>query len=376
MRIAQLTYSCTPPVGGADVYAVLLHSTLSAEGYDCVVYQATSPEGCQWARQIRGPCGRSFWAAPLGLRRLRRELEGYDILIAHYANYHWAVDWHPRTILISHGVWWDDRPRALRSRIKRALTRRAYRLATAVVANDTFFFREMGLGVQPGTAPHSAIEPGRWYLPNGVDTDLFRPSPSKPHSSEPVVLVPRNLYRNRGVHLAIEALALLRREVPARMTVVGAVGQPEYARACEALVRRLGLSSCVQFAGPVPWERMPEVYQSVTVTLVPTVCGEGTSLAALESMASGVPCVGTAVAGLLDLPLVHCEPTPQGLSTGLLHALESADEIASRQRAAVVREFTLARWRASWLGVVEEVTRGTPSPSAPGPSAAGGRGRG
>ncbi len=359
MRIAQITYSYTPVVGGADVYARLLHETFLAAGWESVVYQAPRPgAGGDEVRLIPATLlsrsGRGqFWTAPLGLRHSRRELEGFDVLVAHYANYQWPVAWHPRTILLSHGVWWDDRPKALRSRIKRALSRRACASSAAVVANDTFFLREMGLAVEPGAAPHAEVAPRHWFVPNGVDTGRF--SPREGPADPPRILVPRNLYRNRGVHLAIEAMALLAAETDAVMEIAGADGQPAYAAWCRRRAAELGLEGRVRFLGPTPWERMGELYRAAAVTLIPTLCGEGTSLAALESMACGTPCVGTAVAGLLDLPVVHAAPEPTALARALERTLRERDDLARSQRESVVRDYSLARWAESWLRIVRTV---------------------
>lgn len=363
MRIAQVTYSYKPVVGGADVYARLLHETFTARGWESVVWQAPR-EGAEGDEvrilpEIPG-CGRlpTFWRAARGVRLILEQLAAFDVVIAHYANYHLPLAGHPCAILLSHGVWWDDRPGDPRSLWKREVTRRAFRRAAAVVANDTFFLREMGLWAPAAQHAHAETSPGCWYVPNGVDTERFAPAERPRGSGPPVVLVPRNLYRNRGVHLAIGALAHVA-DRSVTMEVVGADGQAGYAEECRRLVERLGLSNRVRFRGSIAWDDMPEVYRASDVTLIPTLCGEGTSLSALESMACGVPCVGTAVAGLLDLPLVHASPEPHALASALERVLRDPAGIAERQRAAVLREFTLERWRESWLRIVEGAVGGS-----------------
>lgn len=361
MRVAQVTYSYTPVRGGADVYALTLHRVLQSAGHESVVWQGwVEGAGGEEVRFIpetwASRAGRArFWTLPLGLRALRDELAACDVLIVHYGNYHWPLEWHPATVLLSHGVWWDDRPRALRSRLKRGLTRRAFARAASVVANDTFLFREMGLDVQPGARPHTEILPGRFYVPNAVDLTRFCPrGEPRPLGAQPTILVPRNLYWNRGIDLALRALPAIRETLPARMRIAGGDAQPSYAAECRRLVAELGLSDVVRFLGPVPWEQMADEYREADLALVPTRCGEGTSLAALEAMACGTPCVATAVAGLRDLPALLCEPDPMAIAEACLRAFAIHGELARAQMAAVRADFGLDRWAETWLRIVEQ----------------------
>lgn len=362
MRVAQVTYSYWPVRGGADVYADLLRRALEAEGHQVTVYQRPDEVGDERAvRVIRSPLagllGRrgEFWHLPLGLRGLRRELGRSDAVVAHYPNYHRMVEWHPRTVLVSHGVFWDDRPGALRSRIKRKAARRAYERAWQVVANDTFFLREVGAQATVGTPPFSEVAPGRWFVPNCVDTAMFRRGkPDARLTDGPWIVVPRNLYRNRGVALAIEAYAECRGALAgARLLVVGGAGDRGYLEECEALVRKRGLEGLVRFAGAIPWREMPGVYSGAALALIPTLCGEGTSLAALEAMACGVATVSTNVAGLADLPTVQSAPTAGALGEALVRTWRERDAVGEAQAARVRREFDLARWRRFWVDLLE-----------------------
>lgn len=361
MRLAQITYSYKPVTGGADVYADLLRGVCEDLGYEVMVYQRpTEGVNDSGVRMVRSPLapilGRrgEFWTLPLGLLALRRTMASFDVLVVHYPNFHRFVEWHARTILVSHGVFWDDRPGGLRSRIKRAVARRAFRRAWRVVANDTFYLREMGVAVEPGAEPFTEVLPGRFFIPNCVDVARFsRVAPHAALTDWPVILVPRNLYWNRGVHLAIEAFALCAGELPgARLVVVGADGQRGYREHCQALARKHGLAERVIFFGPVPWEQMPAVYSASALTVIPTLCGEGTSLSALESMSCGTATVTTNVAGLADLPAVRCEPAPAALASAMVEAWRDRETIAAQQQQTVRDTFNLERWRAAWERVL------------------------
>lgn len=356
MRIAQVTYSYRPLFGGADVYVQLLREVAEAAGHEVLVFQRPRPTDDPAVRLVHPPLERwvgrraEFWTVPLGLRAHHSELAACDLIVAHYPNYHALLPPGPRTVLLSHGVFWDDRPAALRSRLKRWLARRAYRRADAVVANDTFFLREMGLAIAPGATPYTEVAPGRWYVPNGVDLTRFRPGPADPRLTG-AILVPRNLYPNRGVHLAIEAYALARDALDgAPLKIVGGEGLPGYLERCRVLAERLGVAAHVEFLGPTPWEAMPAVYNAAALTVIPTLCGEGTSLAALESMACGTATVTTDVAGLADLPARRCPPTATALAAALTSAWGERETLGAQQLEAV-QAFSLDRWRECWLGL-------------------------
>ena len=359
LKIAQLTYSYKPIIGGADAYADLLCTTLRERDHEVWVYQRAADTDDPFVRTAprwqRPLAPRDFWLVPWWLRT-RSELAGMDVLVAHYPNYCAPAYSHPQLVGLSHGVTWDDAPDSWRARRKKRMAEGAFRRCGRFVANDTFFLREMGLDIAPGERLFEEIAPGRWFIPNCVDTHRFSPADDNPTSErEPVVVVPRNLYRNRGVHLAVQAFGLLSGEHPhLRMDLVGAESQPDYAREIRAMVVALGLQDRVRFAGSVPWGEMPGVYREAQVCLIPSVCGEGTSLSALEAMACGTATITTDVGGLPDLPTVHCRPTAEGLARAIREVLGKLDEVAGRQRAEVVETFGIERWKLAWARVVEE----------------------
>lgn len=360
MRVLQVTYSYKPLRGGADVYADDLARLLRARGHEAWVLQKPPPpEGDPFvvcyprAFSVVQP----FWVLPASLPLIAGRLRRYEVLVCHYPNYCLPALWHPRVVGLSHGVTWDDRPAALRSRVKRAWAQWAFRRCAKFVANDTFFLRQMGLQIRPGQKLFSEVAPGRWYVPNAVNTQAFCPGPPSPEAEKlrPFVLVPRNIYWNRGVHLAIEALARLGPQAHGeRLVVVGAEGQPEAVAAAKEAVARNSLNDRVIFVGPRPREELVGWYRAADATLIPSLCGEGTSLAALESMACGTPVVSTNAGGLTDLPCVHASPDAQALADAINYVLANRQEEAQRQLDAVRRDFTLQRWGDTWAAILEE----------------------
>ncbi len=359
MRIAHLTYSFLPVVGGADRYLLQLFQVLADAGHEQVVYQKHTDAPEPFVRplpQVPPSLARGeFWLVPLLARLRRRELLAYDRLIVHYAPYLLACP-HPRALVISHGVFWDDRPGALRSRLKRWATRAAYRRAHQFVANDTNMLRAMGERIGPGERPFEQIAPGKWFVPNCVDTDFYRRGEPDPRLAgvQAIALV-RNLYRNRGIDLALRAFARFSPQAPqATLVIVGREGQRGYLAELQSLAQSLGIADKVHFLGHCDWRQTPAVYSAARLSLVPSVAGEGTSLSGLESMSCGTPVIATNIGGLPDLPCLHTEPNQEALARAMLEVWDRWEEYGQRQREQVIQNFNLDLWRQAWLNIIEQ----------------------
>jgi glycosyltransferase involved in cell wall biosynthesis len=144
-------------------------------------------------------------------------------------------------------------------------------------------------------------------IPNGVDTQRFNPDI---HGEEirrrlgvdrgKIVLFVGALtqwHRYKGLEVLIQAMALMRDQVPeARLVIVGA-GQLE--TEYRQLVSRHSLTSCVIFAGNVPDDELPKYYACSDMLALPSKDrSEGFGLTILEANATGKPAIGTTVGGI------------------------------------------------------------------------------
>jgi glycosyltransferase involved in cell wall biosynthesis len=353
MKIGIVTYRYIPAVGGAEEYLHDLCGLLKDAGHSLDIYQADSGEHAPGIRSLRpfpSPVPKLLGfnlILPTVLPSLAKE----DLLIISYPEHFPPLFWHPRSIVLSHGATWTHEGRGVRKALRMLSARWAYRYATAYVCNDTFTFRELGVEVNPGEKAFSEVEPGRWYLPNCVDTERFR---KRDETAEMLggksILVPRNFTYSRGIDLAIEAFARLSaREKDLQLVIAGqAIRDMEasirYERELHTRVRRLSLGEKVTFRGKYLRDEMPSLYSSSHLTLIPSRMSEGTSLAALESMACGTPVVTTDVEGLRDLPGLKCPPTVDGILGALTDALARRNELAEEQlRQVRSRQETMGR---------------------------------
>lgn len=169
------------------------------------------------------------------------------------------------------------------------------------------------LAVSPSVAEDVARELGLSpktvrVVPNGVDPDQFRPDPAAgaalrrqlglPDRSPTLVSTSR-LEREKGIHVLLDALMLLRTwNLDARLVVAGGGHDAAFLR---ERARRLGVAEAVVFLGQVEHARLPAVYAAADAFVLPSFCHEGLPLSLLEAQASGLPVVTSAVGGIPDV---------------------------------------------------------------------------
>ncbi|MEM8720527.1 MAG: glycosyltransferase family 4 protein [Cyanobacteria bacterium P01_G01_bin.39] len=142
-------------------------------------------------------------------------------------------------------------------------------------------------------------------IPNGVDTNIF--------TYQKLPFMPKNrvdlLYFGtlaswQGVHLAIEALALVNREIPATLSIIG-LGRDCQITQLYKLTRKLKIDHLVTIQQPLlQSELVPRIHQS-DIVLAPLTANDRNlvqgccPLKILETMATGTPIIAS------DLPVVR-----------------------------------------------------------------------
>ena len=360
-KIIQASMYYIPIEGGQETYIENLHRILKESGYESLVVQQTRsfksyPSHVKALLYIRGFFNRfisdpGWFQFNVALSLNRWFLSKADVIVCHYPFHYPALRWHKRVIVLSHGVEWMNPPQKLSDRYRVHAMRMCWKDKPMIVANDTHFLRALGLDVQPGNSEFQQIERNVWYIPNCVDTTQFRPLDTE---RKKVILVPRNIRKVRGIHLAIQAFHLFSLEQGEyQMWIAGIPLKGEYYDYCKKLVEELKLTNKVSFLGNVPWNSLVDYYNQSKLTLIPTIELEGTSLSALESMACKTPVVSTDVAGLKDLPTLKAEVDPLSLSSKMLEILRDWDYYSNSQYEAVTTTFNLNRWTDAWLNVIQ-----------------------
>jgi L-malate glycosyltransferase len=137
------------------------------------------------------------------------------------------------------------------------------------------------------------------FIKNGLDLSKIRFAAelrSTVTNVPPVLIQVGRIARVKGQHFAIQALAHVVKSVPdIRLQLVGILEDKAYLQELQELILSLGLAGNVEFLGA-----RSDVFSllgSAGVYLMPS-SAEANSVAMLEALASGIPIIGSDIAGL------------------------------------------------------------------------------
>ena len=241
-------------------------------------------------------------------------------------------------------------------------------------AQEAACLRAADLVVTPSavTASHllaCGLEPARLrVIRNGVDLDLIGAAPPPPRVEALRVLYAGTLTAWQGVFVALDALRLYRRDLPATLTLVGPAKRRQRTRILER-AHELGLGESLTLLPACSRAALVELHQRHDVVLAPLLPNDrnliqGCSpLKVLEALAAGTPLVAS------DLPVVRelCTEEhallvkagqPKSLKDGLLEVWkdpQAAAERSRRGRAHVEAGFSWTRALDELVAAYREV---------------------
>ena len=155
-------------------------------------------------------------------------------------------------------------------------------------------------------------------IPNGVKDQGNIPR-SGIKSTEPLLLLVGRAEREKGFDLAIEAVAIIKREIPDVKLLV--LGNGAQLKELAVLAEELGIADSVQFKGSVANEKVIEYLDESWIVLVPSRV-EGFSITAVEAALREVPVIASSVGGLIE--------TIEDGKSGFLVPPESPEFIAKK----------------------------------------------
>ena len=137
-----------------------------------------------------------------------------------------------------------------------------------------------------------------------INTDGYPFQPQRAHDAAPLrLLYVGRLSAEKGVHTAIEALALLASDEGTgrfQLQIIGR-GEPEYEAELRELVRYNQLEKVVTFLGNQPSERLPQLYHEADVFLFTSIWAEPFGRTPVEAMAAGLAVIGAPVGGAAEI---------------------------------------------------------------------------
>lgn len=189
-----------------------------------------------------------------------------------------------------------------------------------------------------GDVPASRLH----VMRNGVDLQRFHPLPPADcrrrlgQDGAPLLLSVGHLIERKGHHVAIDALAQLRRHRPgARLLIVGEGGERG------ALLRQaqsLGVQDAVQLVGAVPNAELAAWYSAADVLILAS-SREGWANVLLEAMACGTPVVATDIWGTPEVVTPRSGGRLVAQRDGAAFATEIAALLDAPPERAAVRAY-------------------------------------
>jgi glycosyltransferase involved in cell wall biosynthesis len=228
-------------------------------------------------------------------------------------------------------TWVESQLGALRPLVRRIVRRSD--AVTAISTHTASLLRRLAPETEPVIIPFGATVEANLYEPEQED---------RLHAGLRMLFVGR-LVERKGVHVLLDALALLPEEPPIQLDVVGDGPERE---ALEHRARSLGVAERVRFHGFVPQEELERQLAECDALVLPAVVDakgdvEGLGVVLLEAMSFGKPVVASAAGGITDI----VRPSENGLLVppGDAKALAAAIECLARDPALVRRLGAAAR---------------------------------
>lgn len=297
--------------GGMEYHLQALAEGLVQRGHQMTVFTTAHPSGLD-QEKING-VNYVYLPSPAGKYRPAWWSTSQQTIQTTPFDLVWAEGWageavaklpnRPPLVSILHGTAWSEMQTRLQQwrspkmlalaalMAWRHLTWRAHLqqadhliAVSALVAQDT---RRIS-----GTTPLTII-------PNGIPVHRFKQTFDDSLRQQlgiptqaPVLISASRLSREKGVHLAIQAMAQL---TNAHLVIAG---QGPDETTLQTLTQNSDASSRIHFVGFVPNQELPRYFHMADLFVLPTLRHEGLPITILEALASGLPIVATDIGGI------------------------------------------------------------------------------
>lgn len=349
MKIGMVIDNYPPEIGGAQTHVFYLSQVLGRLEYDVSSY----------TKIPHGP----------GIKDLANFIRSVDIVHCHYTDYLTCLSClvaklmkRPRVITL-HGRGTLD------SSVGNSHHRRIYRWASLKLADAV-----IGTSEEISEIARRFTRAEKIYtIPNGVDTDYFKPLNGRKKDSDGlIVLSARRLHPKNGVQYLVEAIPYIIKQLkrPVEFWIMGKAKLEGYLK---ARAEELGVKDIVKFIGEVPNEATRDYYNMADVVVFPS-SAETTSIACLEAMAMAKGIVASSLKSYKELlglnergilvelfdrdysdynaPLFLPKYRVKGLANAVITILRDSD--LRRKLGEAGREYVVANY--DWRLIVDRVS--------------------
>jgi glycosyltransferase involved in cell wall biosynthesis len=190
-------------------------------------------------------------------------------------------------------------------------------------------------------------------IPNGVDTELFRP---ENRQEENLVVWVGRFVQEKGLQYLIEAAKIVVSSLKNVKFML--IGDGPLMPKIRSMVNGYDLSNNIVFTGSVTHNQIAKTLQKATSFVLPSL-KEGMPNALLESMACGKPVIGSDISGINDLVthgqngLLVPPRNPEALANAILTLLGSKNlrrRLGQSARQLIVREY-------SWDIIIKKIEK-------------------
>jgi glycosyltransferase involved in cell wall biosynthesis len=199
------------------------------------------------------------------------------------------------------------------------------------------------------------VPPGKITLVlNSADHNIFRKTPREFRRIETgaKLLYHGTVAPRFGIHVAIEAVALLQKDLPGTKLHVHGKYDPSYRAELDGQIERLGLKDHVMLRGYVPLEEIAKVIAGCDIGIVPYLSDSFMNLAlstkAFEYVATGLPVVASNLPSINSIFSQDCmeffEPGSAGDLAAKILRLCSSPEIQRSRTENASRCYESISW--------------------------------
>ncbi len=131
-------------------------------------------------------------------------------------------------------------------------------------------------------------------IPNGVETDRFRPLERSANPKVKLLFIGRLIPR-KGFQRVVQALPKVQSKVSVPFEVE-VVGDGAHREKLDEIAEKLGVSEVIKYVGTVPYDQLEKSYQYADIFVL-TSLSEGMPSVILEAMGCGLPIIASDVGG-------------------------------------------------------------------------------